>query len=104
MTPLITRDDAARIAALAKLEMSDAELERAARELCAILEHFAALDAIDLAGADAAVPDPSGSAAPAPMLRADEPAPSLAPSDAFANAPDADLAAGLFRVPRVLGS
>lgn len=103
MTPLITREDAARIAALAKLEMSDAELERAARELCAILEHFAALDAIDLSGVDAAASDPSA-AAPAPALRADEPAPSLSPSDAFANAPDADRAAGLFRVPRVLGS
>lgn len=103
MTPLITRADAARIAALAKLEMSDAELERAARELCAILEHFAALDAIDLSGVDAATSDASA-AAPAPALRADEPAPSLAPSDTFANAPDADRAAGLFRVPRVLGS
>lgn len=103
MTPLITREDAARIAALAKLEMSDAELERAARELCAILEHFAALDAIDLSGVDAAASDPSA-AALAPALRADEPAPSLSPSDAFANAPDADRAAGLFRVPRVLGS
>lgn len=99
----ITRDDAARIAALAKLEMSGDELERAARELCAILEHFAALDAIDLSGVDAAASDPSA-AAPAPALRADEPAPSLSPSDAFANAPDADRAAGLFRVPRVLGS
>ena len=40
----------------------------------------------------------------APAPRIDDPLPSLEPSDTFANAPDADRAAGLFRVPRVLGS
>jgi aspartyl-tRNA(Asn)/glutamyl-tRNA(Gln) amidotransferase subunit C len=96
--PPITRDDAARIAALAKLEMTGDELDRAARDLASILEYFEALGAVDTAGI---APSASGAAAP---LREDEPNPSLDPSDSFANAPDADREAGVFRVPRVLGS
>jgi aspartyl-tRNA(Asn)/glutamyl-tRNA(Gln) amidotransferase subunit C len=95
----VTRDEAARIAALAKLEMSEAELDRAARELESILEHFKALAAVDTTAAEATAPG-----AVAPPLREDAPRPSLDPRETFANAPDADRAAGLFRVPRVLGS
>ena len=94
----ITKEDAARIAALAKLEMSGDELDRAARDLASILEYFEALDAVETEG----IASPASVAA-AP-LRDDEPRPSLDPGDAFANAPDADRAAGVFRVPRVLGS
>ena len=98
MPPRLTRDDAARIAALAKLEMSGDELDRAARDLASILEYFEALGAVDTEGM---APPASGAAAP---LRDDEPRPSLDSSDSFANAPDADRQAGVFRVPRVLGS
>jgi aspartyl-tRNA(Asn)/glutamyl-tRNA(Gln) amidotransferase subunit C len=98
MAPRITRDDAARIAALAKLEMRGDELDRAARDLAAILEYFDALSAVDTEGV---APSVAGAGAP---LRADEPLPSLTPGDTFANAPDADRGAGVFRVPRVLGS
>lgn len=99
MPPRITRDDAARIAALAKLEMTGDELDRAARELASILEHFEVLASVDTPD-DAA---PADGAAP-PLLRGDDPAASLTPGETFANAPDADRGAGLFRVPRVLGS
>ena len=95
---MITREEAARVAALAKLEMTDSELDRAGADLAAMLEYVAALDAVDTTGIDLDAP------AAAATLRADEPRPSLAPGDAFANAPDADREAGLFRVPRVLGS
>lgn len=98
MPPRITRDEAARIAALAKLEMTDAELECAARELDAILGY-----ADVIAGIDTRHVEPAAAAAPAP-LREDVPLPVLAPAETFANAPDADTGAGLFRVPRVLGS
>ena len=98
MAPRITRDEAARIAALAKLDMRGDELDRAARELGSILEYFEALRAVDTEGI---APSAAGDAAP---LRADEPQPSLTPGDTFANAPDADRGAGVFRVPRVLGS
>ncbi|HUF22681.1 MAG TPA: Asp-tRNA(Asn)/Glu-tRNA(Gln) amidotransferase subunit GatC [Vicinamibacterales bacterium] len=99
MPPTVTREEAARIAALAKLEMSEAELDRAARELESILGHFEALAAVDTRETGAAPAD-----AAAPPLRADVPLPPLDADGAFANAPDADRDAGLFRVPRVLGS
>jgi aspartyl-tRNA(Asn)/glutamyl-tRNA(Gln) amidotransferase subunit C len=108
MAARITREDAARIAALAKLEMSEAELDRAAREIGTILDHFAALESVDVSDvesvdvSDVEAADATGAAVSG--LRADEPAPSLPPRDTFANAPDADTGAGLFRVPRVLGS
>lgn len=98
MPPRITRDDAARIAVLAKLEMTGPELDRAARELESILGYFEALAGVDVSGIELDVP---GAGVP---LRADDPLPSLTRDEAFANAPDADTAAGLFRVPRVMGS
>ena len=94
----LTREDAARIAALARIDMTGAELDRAAVELDAILVHFEQIAAVDTSGVDVA---PAAAARP---LRDDEPRPSLTPDDTFANAPDADRDAGLFRVPRVLGS
>ncbi|HEX6323973.1 MAG TPA: Asp-tRNA(Asn)/Glu-tRNA(Gln) amidotransferase subunit GatC [Vicinamibacterales bacterium] len=96
----VTLEEAARIAALAKLEMNEVELDRAARELATILGHFEALDAVDTRDAEPA-PDEAGAAA---VLREDVPLPPLDADGAFANAPDADREAGLFRVPRVLGS
>jgi aspartyl-tRNA(Asn)/glutamyl-tRNA(Gln) amidotransferase subunit C len=95
---MITREDAARVAALAKLDLTGEDLERARTELAAMLDYIAVLDAVDTTGVDT-----DGAVAAAP-LRADEPRASLAAGDVFANAPDADRDAGLFRVPRVLGS
>lgn len=96
---MITRDEAARIAALAKLEMTGEELDRAARDLGSILGYVEQIADVDTSGVDA-----RAVAGAAPPLREDEPTPSLAPEDTFANAPDADRAARLFRVPRVIGS
>lgn len=95
--PRITRDEAAKIAALARLDLTGDELDRAARELGSILEHFDVLASIE-------TPDDARADAGGIALRPDEPLPSLTPADTFANAPDADRDAGLFRVPRVLGS
>ena len=95
---MITREEAARIAALAKLELTGEELDRAARELGAILDFVEQIEGVDTSGVDI---DRQHVVAP---LRDDVPAASLAADDAFANAPDADRAAQLFRVPRVLGS
>ena len=95
---MITRDEAARVAALAKLEMTGDELDRARAELAAMIDYIAELDAVDTSGIEI---EPPAAAAP---LREDDPRPSLTHAEAFANAPDVDRAAGLFRVPRVLGS
>lgn len=95
---MITREEAARVAALAKLEMTGPELDRARSELAAMLDYVAQLDAVDTTGVE-----PHDAIAASP-LRADEPRAPLGRGETFANAPDADREAGLFRVPRVLGS
>ena len=96
---MISRDEAARIAALARLDLTGEELDRAARELTSILALVEEVAAVDISGVEL---DTAMAAAAA--LRDDVPVPSLAADETFANAPDADREAGLFRVPRVLGS
>ena len=48
----IDAEEVRRIAALARLEIADAEVERIAHELSAVLEFVAALDRLDLAGCE----------------------------------------------------
>jgi aspartyl-tRNA(Asn)/glutamyl-tRNA(Gln) amidotransferase subunit C len=95
--------DAKKIAALAKLDLTGEELERASRELGAILEFVEQISGVETDDDDARAARDAAVVAPQ-ALRADVPAPSLSPADVFANAPDADRDAQLFRVPRVLGS
>jgi aspartyl-tRNA(Asn)/glutamyl-tRNA(Gln) amidotransferase subunit C len=83
-----------RIAALARLALTEDEVPRLARELSAILDYVARLDTLDLPE-DAPGP-PSG----LPAARADEPAPSLDGDTVLAGAPRA--ARGHFLVPRVI--
>ena len=94
-TPL-TPGDVRRLAALARLELSEAETLSFTQQLGDILEFARQVqDAGTVpAGAGAALP-------PSPPLRDDEVRPSLARETALANAPDADPRAGLFKVPRV---
>src|SRR5262245_45421228 len=95
----LTIADVERIAALAHLELTDEEKPLFARQLTEILhyaEQIQALNTSDVAGT--AHVHAHGSAE-----RDDEPRSSLTVAQALANAPDADLDAGLFRVPRVIG-
>jgi len=46
----ITRDDVLHVAKLAKLELSEAEVERMVRDLGTILEHVAELSTVDTKG------------------------------------------------------
>lgn len=48
----LTRDEVAEIAQLARLAMSDAELESLRGELAAILDHVAALGEVDTTGVE----------------------------------------------------
>lgn len=96
---MLTRDEAARVAALAKLELTGEELDHAARDLASILGFVEQIADVDTSGIDADAAEDA-----APPLRNDVPAPSLAADDTFDNAPDADRAARLFRVPRVIGA
>ncbi|MCU0232194.1 MAG: Asp-tRNA(Asn)/Glu-tRNA(Gln) amidotransferase subunit GatC [Acidobacteria bacterium] len=92
---LIADAEVRRIAALARLALTEDEVRRMARELSAILGYVAALDAL-------ALPDDEPAAPPgAPPARPDETAPPLDAADVLDGAPRA--ANGHFLVPRVIG-
>jgi aspartyl-tRNA(Asn)/glutamyl-tRNA(Gln) amidotransferase subunit C len=90
---VIDRDQVLHVAKLARLELSDSEVDQMASELSGILEHVDRIAALDLAS----VEPTSHVVALENVFRADEPAPSLDRDAALANAPDPDD--GAFRVP-----
>lgn len=94
---MLGRDEVARVAALARLELTSDEMSRFETQLGAILEYVEQIAEVDTTG----VPETTSVAAPAGE-RPDTPQPSLSRADALANAPDAALESGLFKVPRVL--
>jgi len=103
--PAFSRDEVARIAALANLELEPAEIDLFARQLGDILAYVNELQQIDTTGVTPTTSVASGD--PADIVdagdRADEVRPSLNRAAALANAPDPATGAGLFRVPRVIG-
>lgn len=93
---IVSRAEVLRIAALAKLRLSEAEAEQMARELASILGHMEALSAAgELAGSG-----PEEARTPAPQRR-DEVAPQLlsAPITQMSDHVDS----GFFTVPRLIG-
>ena len=93
----ITREDVAHVADLARLTLSDDELDRFTDQLAAVLEHARDVEALDTAG----VPP---TAHPLPLrnvLRDDEVRPSLDRDEVLAAAPEVE--GGRFAVPPVLG-
>ncbi|MFI5177225.1 MAG: Asp-tRNA(Asn)/Glu-tRNA(Gln) amidotransferase subunit GatC [Vicinamibacterales bacterium] len=98
MASALTRDDVLRIARLAHLELSDAEVELFARQLAEILTYAEEVQRIDTHD----VPPTSHALAADAVWREDAPVASLDREAALANAPDARREAGLFRVPKVL--
>jgi aspartyl-tRNA(Asn)/glutamyl-tRNA(Gln) amidotransferase subunit C len=96
---MLTVADVERIAALAMLELTDEEKQLFTKQLAGILAYAEQVQAIDTSGVAATAHVLAGRG----VERADEPRPSLPVEEALANAPDADRASGLFRVPRVIG-
>jgi aspartyl-tRNA(Asn)/glutamyl-tRNA(Gln) amidotransferase subunit C len=92
----ITRDEVAHLARLARLALSDAELDRMASQLDVILGAVARVG--EVASDD--VPPTSHSVPLTNVFRPDEVRPSLPPDAALAAAPAAED--GRFRVPRIL--
>ena len=90
--------DVRKIAALARLELSDAEVELFTRQLGGILEYAEELRALDTSG----VPPTSHPLDAGAVWRADEPAPSLDRDTVIDQAPAGSKRAGLFKVPKVL--
>jgi aspartyl-tRNA(Asn)/glutamyl-tRNA(Gln) amidotransferase subunit C len=87
------------VAALANLELSESEIELFAKQLGDILDYATQVQNIDTTG----VPPTASVVTRHSADRADAVVPSLDRADALANAPDASVQAGLFKVPRVIG-
>ena len=94
----LTRQDVQRIADLARLELTSDELDLFTRQLGDILSYVEQIRSLDTAGVA-----PTSQVLNRPVDRADDPQPTLSRADLLANAPDAALEAGLFKVPRVIG-
>jgi aspartyl-tRNA(Asn)/glutamyl-tRNA(Gln) amidotransferase subunit C len=93
----ITRDDVAHVAALARLDLSDDELDRFTGQLAQVLDHAADVSSLDLA--DVA---PTAHAMPVTnVLRPDDTRPCLDRDEVLAQAPSVE--AHRFKVPRILG-
>lgn len=93
---LITREDVLHVAGLARLALTDAEVNRLQYELGRILEYFGELQKLDTEG----VPTTSHVLPMTDVFREDEPRDSLPQDEVVANAPD--QVEGFFRVPRIL--
>jgi aspartyl-tRNA(Asn)/glutamyl-tRNA(Gln) amidotransferase subunit C len=90
--------DVARVAALARLELTPQETTLFTRQLNDILTYAEALQQIDTTG----VPPTSHAGVGEPVWRDDVVVPCLNRDAALAGAPGASTRAGLFKVPRVL--
>jgi aspartyl-tRNA(Asn)/glutamyl-tRNA(Gln) amidotransferase subunit C len=100
MSSALAPEEVERIARLARLSLSSDERDLFARQLTGILQYAEQLREVDTSGV-APTSHPLALTSP---LREDEPRPSLPRADALRAAPDTDPAAGLFKVPRVLGA
>ena len=94
--PRIQPDEVRTIAALARLRLSEAEIERMTHELDAILEYIDTVKNLDTGSTE-----PMTHAVPFDCpLRDDEPAPSLSVQEALQNAPR--RRDSFFEVPRIV--
>jgi aspartyl-tRNA(Asn)/glutamyl-tRNA(Gln) amidotransferase subunit C len=93
----LTRDDVVHVARLARLALSEEEVEQFTVQLGAVLEHFASVASLDTSG----VPPTSHPIPLSNVLRPDERRPSLERDVVLAMAPAEED--GRFRVPRILG-
>jgi aspartyl-tRNA(Asn)/glutamyl-tRNA(Gln) amidotransferase subunit C len=93
----LEKTDVARLAALARIDMTDDDLGRLSGQLSAIVDAVATL--AEVAGED--VPATSHPIPMANVSRDDVVEPSLTPDEALSGAPEAQD--GRFRVPQILG-
>ncbi|TNC35419.1 Asp-tRNA(Asn)/Glu-tRNA(Gln) amidotransferase subunit GatC [Mumia zhuanghuii] len=97
MSDGISRADVAHLANLARIDLTDAELDRLTPELTVILESVAQVAEV----ADADVPPTSHAVPLANVFREDVVTPGLTPEQALAGAPAVEQQR--FAVPRILG-
>jgi aspartyl-tRNA(Asn)/glutamyl-tRNA(Gln) amidotransferase subunit C len=93
---VIQKKDVEHVARLARLALTDAELEKMREQLNGILAYIEKLNALDTQGVE-----PTSHAVPmVNVMRDDEERPCLPRDEALANAPD--RAGEFFRVPRII--
>lgn len=93
----LSRDEVARVAALARIDLEPAEVDRLAGELAVIVDSIAKVSEV-------ATADVPATSHPLPMtnvFRDDVPVPPLPVDDILAAAPQAED--GRFAVPQILG-
>lgn len=97
MSERIATAEVARVANLARLDLGSAELDQLTHQLAGVLDHFADIDALDLAEVEPMTrPYPLSN-----VLRDDVVGPTIDRDEVLAAAPAAE--AGQFRVPPILG-
>jgi aspartyl-tRNA(Asn)/glutamyl-tRNA(Gln) amidotransferase subunit C len=92
----IERSDVEHVAKLARLALSEEELELFRAQLSRILDHAARVTALDTEG----IEPTSHAISLVNVFRSDETVPPLTQDEALSNAPLAED--GFFRVPRIL--
>lgn len=97
MSSHLSRDEVARIAELARLELAPEDAALFARQLTAILEYAAQVQQVNTDG----VP-PTTTAGALTVWRDDTPQDPLRRDIVLDEAPEASRDAGLFRVPKVI--
>lgn len=96
MAQPISKPEVAHVARLARLALTEEELELYTTQLASVLQHAQDIEALDIA-------DVPPTAHPFPLtnvLRRDEPRPSLDREEVLAQAPEVE--ADRFRIPRIL--
>ena len=90
---MIAREEVLAVARLARLELSEEQLEPMARELSAVLDHIAMIGQLDLSD----VPPTSHPLDVVNVWEDDSPKPCLTAEEALANAPERE--GDFFKVP-----
>jgi len=93
----LTRDEVAHVADLARLDLTEEELDLFTGQLAQVLDHAADVSSLDLAG----VVPTAHALAVTNVLRPDEVEPCLDRDEVLAQAPSVED--HRFRVPRILG-
>jgi aspartyl-tRNA(Asn)/glutamyl-tRNA(Gln) amidotransferase subunit C len=97
MPESLSRHEVAHLADLARIDLSEAELDHLAPQLSVILESVASIQGV----ADADVPPTSHALPLTNVFREDVVEPCLAPDEALSGAPEQEQQR--FAVPRILG-
>jgi len=95
--PSISRDEVAHLANLARIDLSDAELDHLAPQLSVILESVASISGV----ADENTPPTSHALPLTNVFREDVVTPGLTADEALSGAPEQE--GQRFKVPRILG-